>query len=326
MPDRQDDNAAARVDGEVVLVMGLPGAGKSTFAQNLVANGYHRFNRDVAGGALAQLVPALKAALGSGTTRVVMDNTYVSRASRAEVIRAASFSGLPVRCVWLSTSVEDAQTNAVWRIVSRYGRLPGDRELKSLQKQDVAAFLPSVQFRYRRELETPDVSEGFSSIEVVPFVRRMDPSFANRAIIVSCDGVLFRSRSGLRVPLTASDVEVVAGTAPVLRRYRDAGYRLLGVSWQPEIAEGAQSSEGVSAVVARMCELLGLEIEVEYCPHEAGPIRCWCRKPLPGLGVLFVHRHRLNPAQCLYIGSGPQDPGFARRLGFIYRESGDFIE
>jgi aryl-alcohol dehydrogenase-like predicted oxidoreductase/histidinol phosphatase-like enzyme/predicted kinase len=324
-PSRQDDAAAVRADGEVVLVMGLPGAGKSTFAQSLVADGYQRFNRDLAGGALSELVPALKAALGAGTSRVVVDNTYVSRTSRAEVVRAASSSGFPVRCVWLSTSVEDAQTNAVWRIVSRYGRLPGDRELKSLQKRDVAAFLPSVQFRYRRELEPPDASEGFSRIDVVPFVRRIDPSFVNRAVIVSCDGVLLRSRSALRMPLTPSDVEVVAERAPLLRRYRDAGYRLLGVSWQPEIAEGAQSSDGVRAVVARMCELLGLEIEVEYCPHEAGPIQCWCRKPLPGLGVLFVHRHRLNPAQCIYVGSGPQDPGFARRLGFIYREVSDFL-
>jgi aryl-alcohol dehydrogenase-like predicted oxidoreductase len=34
--------APIRSDGEVVLVMGLPGAGKSTFAQRLVAEGYHR--------------------------------------------------------------------------------------------------------------------------------------------------------------------------------------------------------------------------------------------------------------------------------------------
>jgi len=312
--------------GEIVLVMGLPGAGKSTFAESLIADGYRRINRDEAGGTLTQLLPAMTAAIGSGASRIVLDNTYVSRKSRAEVVRAASASGLPVRCVSMSTSVEQAQTNAAWRIVTRYGRLPGNGELATLRRHDVAAFLPSVQFRYQRELEPPDMSEGFSRIDVVPFERRIDPSFVNRAVIVSCDGVLLRSRAGLRMPLTPDDVEVASERAVALRRYQDAGYVLLGISWQPEVAEGIQSADGITAVLARMCERLGLAIEVEYCPHAAGPPTCWCRKPLPGLGVLFALRHRLNPAQCLYVGSGPQDPGFARRLGFTYRDATEFLE
>jgi histidinol phosphatase-like enzyme len=85
------------------------------------------------------------------------------------------------------------------------------------------------------------------------------------------------------------------------------------------------SAEGATAVFARMNELLGLDFEVEYCPHAAGPPRCWCRKPLPGLGVLFIHRHRLDPARCVYVGAGTQDPGFARRLGFTYQDAADFF-
>lgn len=314
-----------RRDGEVALVMGLPGAGKSTFAESLTAHGYHRLNRDEAGGTLRDLLTTLDTALASGVSRVVIDNTYVSRKSRAEVIRTASARGFPVRCIWLSTSVEDAQTNAVARIVSRYGRLPGDAELERLRKQDVAAFLPMVQFRYQRELEPPDVAEGFSRVEIVPFERRIDPSFVNRAVIVWCDDVLLRSRSGRRVPLTPDDVDVVTERAATLRRYQEDGWRLLGLSWQPDIADGTQSSAGAAAVFARMNEMLGLEIEVEHCPHAAGPPRCWCRKPLPGLAVVFMHRHRLDPAQCIYVGAGPQDPGFARRLGFTYSEASAFF-
>ena len=322
---RRPASAATPRGGEVVLVMGLPGAGKSTFTRSLTANGYRRINRDEAGGTLAQLLPALDAAIESGATRVALDNTYVSRKSRAQVIQAAAARGLPVRCVWLSTSLEEAQTNAAWRIVERYGRLPGDQELESLRAADVAAFLPGVQFRYQRQLEPPELSEGFSGVDIVPFVRQLDAAFANRAIILWCDEVLLRSRSGIRVPLTPEDVEVVADRVEMLRRYRDAGYRLLAISWQPEIVNGVQSVDGVAAVVRRMCELLGVDIEVEYCPHAPGPPTCWCRKPLPGLGVLLVQRHRLDPAQCIYVGSGPQDPGFARRLGFIYRDVREFF-
>jgi len=274
---------------------------------------------------LTELLPALDAAIDAGASRIVLDNTYVSRKSRAEVIRTAAARGFPVRCVWMQTSIEEAQTNAVTRIVERYGRLPGEAELKALRKRDISAFLPMVQFRYARELEPPELSEGFSSIDVVPFARRSDPARTGRAVIVWCEGVLMRSRGGRRSPIEADDVEIVPGRAHVLRRYLDEGYLLLGMAWQPEIADGTQSADGARAVFVRMNQRLGLDLDVEWCPHAAGPPTCWCRKPLPGLGVLFTHRYQLEPTQCIYVGGGPQDPGFARRLGFIFRDAGEFF-
>lgn len=318
-------SASERIEGEVVLIMGLPAAGKSTLAATHVAQGYLRLNRDEAGGSLSGLLPALDRAIASGSTRIVLDNTYVSRKSRAAVIQAARQRGLQVRCVWLSTSLEDAQVNAVWRMVSRYNRLMTPAEIQSAGIRDVALFGPTVQFRYQRELEPPDASERFARIEVIPFERRRDPSFVNRALILWCDDVLHRSRSGQRSPACASDVEVFAERGDVLRRYQAAGWRLLGLSWQPEIAEERRSRADADAAFARMQELLGVTIEVEYCPHAAGPPTCWCRKPLPGLGVLLIQRHRLDASQCIYVGTGPQDPGFARRLGFHFREAGDFF-
>ena len=186
-------------------------------------------------------------------------------------------------------------------------------------------FCPTVQFRYQRELEPPDASEGFSRIDVVPFERRLDPAQVNRAVIVWCDDVLFRSRSGARTPSSPDDMVVAEDRGPTLRRYHDEGWRVLGLSWQPEIAAGARSAEDVSAVFARLNERLGLTIDVEYCPHGAGPPRCWCRKPLPGLGVLLIHRYQLDPAQCVYVGEGSQDPGFARKLGFTYCDAAAFF-
>jgi len=318
--------APLREDAEVAIVMGLPGAGKTTLARRLEAAGFVRLNRDEAGGSLRGLIPDLDGALASGATRVVMDNTYASRKSRAEVIEAAAARGVQVRCVWLATAVEDAQFNAAWRLLERYGRLPEEAELKRLRKQDGNAFLPSAQFRYQRELEPPDPSEGFSRIDTIAFERQLDPGFVNRAVLVWCDGVLMRSRSGRRVPATPDDLEVVPARAEVLRRYQADGYAILGLSWQPEIADGIQSRPSVAAVFAALSERMELSIEVEICPHAAGPPRCWCRKPLPGLGALFIHRYKLDPAQCLYVGDGPQDPGLARRLGMPYRDATVFFE
>jgi hypothetical protein len=161
-------------------------------------------------------------------------------------------------------------------------------------------------------------------VEVIPFQRRRDPSHVNRALLVWYDGVLRRSLSGARAPLAPEDVEVLPGRAEVLRRYRDEGWLLLGLSWHPEQSAGVAAG-AVAACFERTHALLGVGLEVLYCPHPAGPPACWCRKPLPGLGVVFIRRHRLDPARCLYVGAGPSDRGFAERLGFAFRDSAEFF-
>jgi histidinol phosphatase-like enzyme len=120
-------------------------------------------------------------------------------------------------------------------------------------------------------------------------------------------------------------VEILPRRREVLARYHEDGWRLLGLSWQPEIAAGTSTREQVDACFAALPGLLGLPIEVLYCPHGGGPPLCWCRKPLPGLGVVFIQRHRLDAPQCEYVGECAQDPGFARRLGFRYRDVHDFF-
>jgi aryl-alcohol dehydrogenase-like predicted oxidoreductase/histidinol phosphatase-like enzyme len=320
---RSQTRPPLRQDADVVIVMGLPGAGKSTFAQPLIDAGYQRLNRDEAGGLLAGLLPELDRALTANAPRIVLDNTYLSRQSRAEVIRVAHQHRAGVRCVWLNTSLEDAQFNCASRIVSRYGRLPGDEELVELRKTDVQAFGPMALFRAQRELEPPDPGEGFSNIEILPFDRGLGAEYTNEALIVWCDDVLVRSKSGARTPSDPDDVIIVDECADLLRAHHARGTRVLGLSWQPEIAAGSRTAAEVSAVFARVSELIGVSIEVEYCPHSAGPPRCWCRKPLPGLGVLLIHRHKLDPAHCSYLGGGAQDPAFARKLGFTLHQAAD---
>ena len=284
---------------DVVLVMGSPAAGKSTWVRGMVEAGYQRLNRDESGGRLADLAVALERGLAAGGRRFVLDNTYASRAARNRVLEAAWRHGHQVRCVWLDTSLEDAQVNAAARLLERHGRLLGGDELKRVNRRDPNALPPRALFDYRRALEPPSDDEGFASIETIRFERGVPADRTARALIV--------------------DVDLLPGSAG-LAGWREQGWLLLATSWQPGIAGGQTSAADVEASLTALRERLGLD-DIVYCPHGPGPPVCWCRMPLPGLGVLLVERHRLDPTRCRFVGQGSAGRGFAARLGFAWSES-----
>jgi aryl-alcohol dehydrogenase-like predicted oxidoreductase/predicted kinase len=320
---RDERRPAEGASGDVVLVMGLPAAGKSTVAEDLVRDGYARLNRDQTGGRLAGLLPLLDRTLAAGQRRIVLDNTYGSRAVRNAVIETAWAHGVPVRCLWLDTPIEDAQVNAAGRLLSRYGRLLEPEEMQRAAGDDPGAFGPGAQFRYVRELEPPSPDEGFTRIDVLPFQRRPRSNASETRALVLWYDVLRHSRSGRRTPVSPEDVELLPGRSEVLQRYADEGWLLLGLSWHPEIAAGHTTREAVEAGFARTQELIGRSVDVRYCPHAEGPPVCWCRKPLPGLGLVLIERHRLDPERCLYVGHHATDRAFAQRLGFAYRDASE---
>jgi hypothetical protein len=104
----------------VVVVMGIPGAGKSTAVAPLVADGYARLNRDERGGTLAKLARVLDDALAAGATRVVLDNTYPTRAQRADVHgRGAPATARRCAACGSTPRSSDAQVNAAARAYAR---------------------------------------------------------------------------------------------------------------------------------------------------------------------------------------------------------------
>jgi histidinol phosphatase-like enzyme len=241
------------------------------------------------------------------------------------MLDAARELGLRVRGLWLTTGMDDAQTNAVSRMLSRYGRLLDPPEIRQISARDPGVFAPGVLFRFQRELELPEISEGFAEIDHLPFVRQRDPAWSNRAVIVKADGVLRRSRAGHRTPLSADDLDVPAEAGAILRQFSEDGWATIALGWRPEITEGRMTTEAAAKIDALMAERLGIAIEALDCVHKAGPPICWCRRPLPGLGVLCIHRHHLDPGRCVYVGAGPQDPGFARRFGFQYVDAAQWL-
>ena len=86
------------------------------------------------GGELDDLIPKLGELLASGQKRVVLDNTYATRVSRYPLIRMAHAHGVPVRCRFMATPIDEAYANVVLRILERHGKLLGPDEFEGARQ------------------------------------------------------------------------------------------------------------------------------------------------------------------------------------------------
>ncbi|HEX3691247.1 MAG TPA: aldo/keto reductase [Solirubrobacteraceae bacterium] len=304
-PDRaalRPDRAALRPDhaarptgpvpgAEAVMIMGIPGAGKTHAAQEYVARGYERLNRDERGGSLRGIAQALDERLASGTHRVVLDNTYLTRAARSHVIEIAGRRGAAVRCLWVNTPLAQAQVNMVSRLIDLFGAVPSPEELRDLARSTEGVMAPTSQMRALRELEPPAPDEGFSEVQEIPFARVVRDQRGGGGVLVAAPAL---EQAGWE--------EAVAGAAPTVPH--------LIFDWRPG---GDPDVLGPSAAALR--SVAAGPVEHAICPHEGGPPRCWCRPPLPGLALAFAARHGLALTRSVVIGSGPAHRTLANALG-----------
>ena len=303
--------------------MGYPAAGKSSIAQEYEDKGFVILNRDKAGGKVADLVPRLKLLMKAGSD-VLLDNTFPTAESRKPFIEMADNLGEPITCIWIATSIEQAQFNACTRIIRQHGKLLTPDEIKKAKDPNI--YPPAVLFKYRKEFETPRTGEGFDKVEKRAFVPRRNPKYNNAAVIFDFDGTLRKTKSGKFFPTDPTDIVLLPGRKEKLKKLRRAGgQRILGASNQSGIAKG-----DVTDVVAKTCFietviLLDVDIDFAYCPHRVPPITCWCRKPMTGMGVHFIEKYKLDPAKVTMVGDMTSDKTFATRCGFQYVDAEEFF-
>lgn len=141
--------------------------------------------------------------------------------------------------------------------------------------------------------------------------RSMTIDAAIGAVLFDRDGTLV-----FDVPYNGDPARVrtVPTAASAVRRLRAAGVAVGVVTNQSGIARGLVTRSQLTAVNARVDELLGPFDVWACCPHSESD-GCRCRKPQPGLVLAACASLGVPPARTVVIGDIGSDMGAAQAAG-----------
>jgi D-glycero-D-manno-heptose 1,7-bisphosphate phosphatase len=137
-----------------------------------------------------------------------------------------------------------------------------------------------------------------------------------RAVFLDRDGVVNRVvlRNGKPYPpATMADMRLLPGVREACTKLREAGFALILITNQPDIARGLVSAEQVSEMNRRLQRFLGLD-GVGVCPHDDAA-RCACRKPQPGLLLEAARVWGIELATSFVVGDRWRDIEAGHRAG-----------
>lgn len=148
-----------------------------------------------------------------------------------------------------------------------------------------------------------------------------------RAVFLDRDGVINRALIVEGKPYPPDPVgsyEILPGVPDALLRLQKAGFLLIVVTNQPDVARGKTPKQSVEAMHERLLTELPLD-EILSCYHDGDA--CECRKPKPGALFEAARRHGIELAQSFMVGDRWRDIEAGQRAGcacffvdYTYRE------
>lgn len=139
-----------------------------------------------------------------------------------------------------------------------------------------------------------------------------------RAVFIDRDGVINRAvvRDGKPYPpANLAELEIIYGVPQALQDLKSAGYLLIVVTNQPDVARGTTKREVVEQINAHLLHTLPLD-EIRSCYHDSSD-GCDCRKPKPGMLLAATRAHDINLKKSYMIGDRWRDTEAGRKAGCI---------
>lgn len=136
----------------------------------------------------------------------------------------------------------------------------------------------------------------------------MLPNTLRRAVFLDRDGVINRSvvREGKPYPpANLSETEILPGVHTALNALSEAGYLLIVITNQPDVANGITTKETVEQINDYLNSSLPID-EFRVCFH-ADRDQCACRKPAPGALLSAAETHGINLEESYMIGDRWRD-------------------
>jgi D-glycero-D-manno-heptose 1,7-bisphosphate phosphatase len=137
-----------------------------------------------------------------------------------------------------------------------------------------------------------------------------------RAVFLDRDGVLNRALLVEGKPLPPASLlefEILPGVAQACKALKEAGFLLIVVTNQPDVARGTQKREVVEAINDALLTELALD-DIKVCYHDDRD-QCSCRKPLPGLLMEAAREWQIDLSSSFMVGDRWKDIESGRQAG-----------
>jgi D-glycero-D-manno-heptose 1,7-bisphosphate phosphatase len=129
-----------------------------------------------------------------------------------------------------------------------------------------------------------------------------------RAVFLDRDGVLNRAVVSERrpyPPATVAAVVILPGVVEGLQYLKEAGFILIVVSNQPDVARGTTPKVTVEAINAYLADRLPIDRFI-MCYHDDGD-NCNCRKPRPGMLIAGAREFDVDLSSSYMVGDRWRD-------------------
>ncbi len=144
----------------------------------------------------------------------------------------------------------------------------------------------------------------------------VDHAVSARAVFLDRDGVINRAtvRDGKPYPPSRpEELELLPGVPEALAALKQAGYLLLVVTNQPDVARGLQPRSAVEAIHRDLLSRLPLD-EILCCFHDDAD-GCACRKPRPGLLQDAARARGIDLGRSFMVGDRWRDTAAGEAAG-----------